>query len=686
MKMRFLLVCAVAGTVAVLAAEKNEGVTLENPSLRLQFDAAEAGFGVRRIESRLGGGAAFVNPADKAGIWRLVFRREADGRQVTVDNAAPCRRRRVERRADGGADFLWEGVTIDDEQMAASVRARVAFTAEGESEWSLSVACHSTQWALFETRYPTFDHVAASGEADVLRPRQDTGARLQRKRPWGVAASAGCMGYSPMVCAFFKGGSGLYLAAHDDAARIKFMRISAQNDFWFETPVENAGLVGRAAEGPRYAVTVAALAGDWWVAAKRYRKWALKTKWTSKGPILSRADYPRRLSEIPLWFNIHGDPAEVSNVMTRARAAFPDVEAGIHWHVWQHSKHDINYPEYFPEQVGAGDCFRYLDTIHETALPYTNGRLWSTNLVSFPLVKQYAITRPNGEPVVERYGTLTPPMSPMCPATAAWDGVLNDFSGRVLDLGAHSIFLDQIGACSGIACYSPNHGHSVGGGTWYFEGYQRLLAKTHEMYRNRNAFVTTEGSGEQWMNVIDGYLTVTRRLPDDVPFLQVVYGGYTTYFCSPENHDDDFVSFRAQQTRDLLWGFALGWYHPIILERPDKVALLRKLTAFRQANLDYLVYGSLEGPVEIVGDVEPLKVNWLGRKAFYLWAIPDAPLSPTTTGELPSVLAYVRRSGRDGSTRLFFANLAEKPQTFSFRFDGATKSLSLAAGEIKTVD
>ena len=34
---------------------------------------------------------------------------------------------------------------------------------------------------------------------------------------------------------------------------------------------------------------------------------------------------------------------------------------------------------------------------------------------------------------------------------------------------------------------------------------------------------------------------------------------YTTYFCSPENNDDAPAAFRALQTRELLWGNALGF-------------------------------------------------------------------------------------------------------------------------------
>ncbi len=555
----------------------------------------------------------------------------------------------------------------------------------GISRWRIEVKNTSRNWALAETAYPILRQVSASKESDVLRPRPDLGAALDRNRAWtGRDLVYGCMAYYPMMCAFMKDGAGLYIAAHDSTARIKALRISKEHDISFETPVENAGVIGKAAEGPRYDVTIAAFSGDWWSAAKLYRDWALTTPWAAKGPIVTRTDYPKRLAEIPLWINIHDGPAGVSNVMTRVRETFPNIDAGIHWHLWQHSPHDVNYPEYFPAQPGTEECFAYCRSIGTEALPYTNGRLWSNTMLSFAYAKPYAITKPDGTPVVEKYGPVTPPLSPMCPFTPQWDETLNDFAGRILDLGASSLFLDQIGACAGQPCYAADHGHPVGGGTWYFEGYQRLLAKTHDRYAAKNAFLTTEGSAEQWMNVIDGYLTVTQRQLNDVPFFHAVYNGYTTYFCSPENHEDDDGSFRAAQTRELLWGQSLGWYHPLILDKPSKCAIVRELTEFRQAHKDCFAYGTLLGEVKFENEVPEIDITWLGRKPFWAWRMPDYPLSKTIAGKLPGIMGYVWQSAATGKVTVFLANVTDRPQTVVWSWAGTSRKSKLTVGAIIT--
>ena len=495
------------------------------------------------------------------------------------------------------------------------------------------------------------------------------------------------MAYYPMMMAFFKNGGGLYVGVHDSEARIKSIHFGREHDLSVSAVVENAGRVGLAASGARFATTVAAIKGDWWEAARKYRAWALTAKWAAKGRILDRSDYPRRIVEIPLWFNIHGGPEYVSNVLVRAKKVFPDVSAGVHWHAWQHSVHDVNYPEYFPEQPGTRECMEFVRAQGQEAMPYAQGRTWSTNLLSFALARPYAITCADGQPVYEKYAKVTAHQTPMCPYTQLWDDVLNDFSGRILnEVGASSLFLDQIGAMKGKPCFNPSHGHPLGGGTWYFDGYQRILAKTHAAFSAKGAFLTTEGSGEEWMNVIDGYLTVTERQPDDVPFLHAVYSGYTTYFCSPENHKDDIASFRALQTRELLWGQSLGWFHPNVMDHPDKCALLNRLLAFRQANLDCLAYGELLDEVRFAADVPRIKVSWLGRKAFPLWAFDDAPLSPTKEGEMPSVLGYVWRSGVTGKRAAMLANVGTGDYHARFRAFGRDVDAVVKPGELKRIE
>jgi len=687
------------------------GETLDNGSLKVAFASAAEGFGIVSVENRLVGNTRFVHPvpepetrwrleefhhcpnfcwpADKApkgraDFWELeLCDTKAPGdmaRNIFVDNRAPARACTV-RTTSAGRLFRWEGVSLPEQGGELDVVARVESAADGSLGWSIDVNVRSSRYALRNTHYPMFRRVVLPAEADYLEPRADLGAKLRRKAPYDKNPVAhGALAYAPMMTAFMIGEAGLYIGAHDPNVVAKTLYISGTRDVSFATPAPGGG----------FAVTLAAFKGDWWEAARRYRRWALTAPWCRKGRILDRADYPRRLCELPLWFNFHGDAAAASNALTRAKQLFPGVSTGLHWHRWQAVPWEIgHYPEYFPEDDGVKDCLAYCRRIGQEPMVYTLPRLYSKSLLSFHFAAPYAVLDPKGDHVVERYGRLEdnpPPLVPMCPGVKMWQDCIVDYSRRILDLGGRSIFQDQIASCPAKSCYGTNHNHPVGGGDWFYRNLHAICARVHDDYSACDALTTAEGSSDGFIDVMDGLLTVTARTDEDVPFWHAVYNGYTTYFGTPENHDDDDDTFWALQTREVLWGQALGWYHTLLMERPGKVALVNRLIAFRQANLDCLAYGDLLDEVRF-RDPPPVRaLTFLGRKSFPDWANPRAKLSPTRTGRMPGVIGYRYRSGTTGRTCRILANLMPAPQTVSYETPAGRVSQTLAAREIRRID
>ena len=575
---------------------------------------------------------------------------------------------RAERQESStGVTIVWRDVPLGGEHGVLDVNVTMTKCADGAQEWRLSFDNQSKDWILFETEFPRLNRVTRDGEADAMLPWKDHGARLFRK--WeGVEKEVvyQYLGHYPLVAAFFVGEDGLYIAAEDPDARQKTLVVGAGTGLRFHTPVEWGGVAGKAAEGPRYPVVLAPLKGDWWAAANRYRAFAIKQKWCAKGPIKDIPTYPRRICEIPLWINIHGYPDVASNVLARAKTIFPDFSTGLHWHLWQHSGHDVNYPEYFPAQPGTKECIAFCESIGQEPMPYTNGRLWSASTMGFMMAEPYACMNADGRRAVEKYAPWTPPLAVMCPACPEWHRVMHGFAGRILDkIGARSIFMDQIGAAEGRACYDQSHGHPVGGGAWWYDGYEKALAPIRSAYNAKHAFLTTEGAGEAYIGMVDGFLQVVGRTPEDVPFHNAVYSGYPTYFCSPENNDDDPAAFRALQTRELLWGNSLGWFLPDILDKPDKCAILRELCEFRQKHLDALAYGNLLDKLRFASPVGQRTYEWLGRRPHYRLFDKSFKLPPSKFATMPDVIGnWWRRS--DGKVVLLAANLTDRPQRVEY--------------------
>ena len=599
-------------------------------------------------------------------LWTAVFAKDGvltNRVIVSAHEAAQTER----HETDEAVALVWRDIPLGGERGVLDATVRIAKNADGSQSWLLSFDNRSTKWALFATDFPRLDRVVGNGEADAMLPWKDHGARLFRN--WeGVEKEVvyQYLGHYPQVAAFFAGDDGLYIAAEDPGAQQKTLVVGTGTGLRFHTPVEWAGIAGKAAEGPRYHVVLAPLKGDWWSAAWRYREFAIKQKWCAKGPIKDIPTYPRRICEIPLWINIHGYPDVASNVLARAKTIFPDFSTGLHWHLWQHSGHDVNYPEYFPAQPGTKECIAFCESIGQEPMPYTNGRLWSASTMGFTMAEPYACMNADGRRAVEKYAPWTPPLAVMCPSCPEWHRVLQGFAGRILDeLGAKSLFMDQIGAAEGRACYDRNHPHPVGGGGWWYEGYEAALRPIRASYNAKGSFLTTEGECEAYIGMVDGFLQVVKRTPEDVPFMNAVYSGYTTYFCSPENNDDDPAAFRALQTRELLWGNSLGWFLPDILDKPDKCAILRELCEFRQKHLDALAYGNLLDEMRYASPVGQRTYEWLGRRPHYRLFDKSFKLPPSKFATMPDVIGnWWRRS--DGKVVLLAANLTDRPQRVEY--------------------
>lgn len=128
--------------------------------------------------------------------------------------------------------------------------------------------------------YPIVQSVVASNSASALLPQGNMGGKLYERYSEGHNLIYPHRLVSVQTLAFMQDGAGLQFTTLDSKAQNKaFNTRGLEMKIWYRCP--NEGKPG-AANAPDYAIETAAFAGDWWVAAKRYRKWALRQKWTSK--------------------------------------------------------------------------------------------------------------------------------------------------------------------------------------------------------------------------------------------------------------------------------------------------------------------------------------------------------------------------------------------------------------------
>jgi hypothetical protein len=667
--------------VAILCGN---AVTLENDYIQIQFSDAAKGFGISAIVNRLVSETRFVSgksDSDRGNFWALEFRKRlpsGSNEVVWVNNLAPCADKRGVDGA-GAKTFVWEGVKLPGTDKTFDVRAGVRLAGDGSARWRIRVDNSDSEWALGLVRYPVFAGVVKDREADVLIPTGNLGAKVVEKfvpLTYSTYHMRTPASWCPMMTAYMIGEAGLYIAAHDPQMNNKDLYYWG-NSFYFESPVENAGVANKAAKGTGFEVTTACYKGDWWQAAKLYRAWALDQKWTSKGPIAKRSDYPKIMAEADIWLRVlFTDYSKYE----QALKLWPDVKLGVRHYCWPVQTYDTHYPE-FQARNGVEKFWARAAKDGTLVTPYINGRLWDRKLRSFRYAMRDVCLLDDGTEAVEFF---TPRCAVMCPATADWQKTLFDMGMDVVEgLGVNGIYYDQIGVSGWATCRNPAHGHPLEGGNWWYHGYRQALEPIRERMAAKGVAITSEGPCEMFMDLIDGALIVGRNhKSDDVPFWSVVYGGYTTYFCIEQEADDEPAAIFARQIQGVMNGQVSGsWDSAALFDaNPSKRTLaaqadvLYRAAKFRKAARDFVAYGTLEDELRTLEPNEKVTFTHHPTRG-------RAQGRPATKVDYRSIVGVVRENVEHDRAAVFAANVSAEARTFSFRAPGIEPQVRAIPGE-----
>jgi hypothetical protein len=249
----------------------------------------------------------------------------------------------------------------------------------------------------------------------------------------------------------------------------------------------------------------------------------------------------------------------------------------------------------------------------------------------------------------------------MCPDSDVWKQSVWKWSRQIIDASANSVYYDQVAVARPFECYDPRHGHPAGGGTWWTEGYRKMLEPMHALFSSHGYPITSELSGDQWLDLVDGYLVCGVPRDGEVPFMPAVYSGYAVYFGSEENLCDPEDTFLSWQYRSFTWGVLPGWFDRWDIgenkfsRQREIVALVAKV---RRAAADYMVYGSLDDEVRFTDSpvIREYKMNYLWRPSAWIDKVHQSDLHGT-----------VWTSRKDASRAVVVASAAESWRRVSFR-------------------
>lgn len=637
-----------------LAAANAAGPVLSSRDIRIHFAGADQGFACIGIDNLLIGNAKFCQgSAEGAGLWKLEFQTpfQPDRKSDVALLSAREEKNGKAEKIPGGWRFRWSGLDLPGEKGVVDVYVEVTINGKQQSEWRMQVANRSRKFGLTQSFFPCLPSVFAPRRGDILVPGPNWGAHLIKNGSINYNNSYPSGRAPVQFMAFFLGPAGLYYGVHDPDASLKNLMLNAKNDAMIGLPAENAAHpgTGRTADFP---VVVAAIKGDWWEAARMYRDWAMTAPWTRKGEIAERQDYPKSWLKAGYWIMAWGPADNIRRIVDEARGIDP-MPLGIHWYGWAKHPHDNFYPDY-PPKDGFGKAVKKLTAEGNVIMPYVNGMCWDLNEPSYPSAVPSACKKENGEVYVEVWSARCGKLVTMCPTTEFWQKKVFHFSREIIDKeNINALYVDQITAGPPKLCFDPNHGHPLGGGHFWVDGYRKLLNPLKEYAASKGVPLCSECTAEPYMDNIDIFLTWNGRTGEDVPLLPALYSGYTCYLASPTSEKDTMDAFRVSQGRDFLWGCILGWNGDWILkeDQREKFLFLTKLSRLRLQNDDFQIYGQLLDdilPENVLSTITTMQNN-------------PSPHAMT----VPVVQASLWRN-RKGELGIFLVNYDSRPQCFSY--------------------
>ncbi|MFI5379025.1 MAG: DUF6259 domain-containing protein [Tepidisphaerales bacterium] len=660
--------------VRVADGQKLAGwTTLSAGDLGLILERAQAG--IRVLSLFDSANDLKLVPARPEPLFAVTLRRAGEEEKVTLTADEGWKEVEIaETPKAEGIVLRWQK-PADTRLGDLRVVAHVIPDAKAESlRWTLAVENPPPPWGVWRVVFPQVAVADLGPRGAVFFPK--AAGQVERgvwQRPFRFSGTYPSGWTSMQFMAAYDDArqTGLYVAAHDPWGSTKDLRVESRPSegavvLAVDHPVPDMGTAGNRFELSGEAVWHLQR-GDWFDASITYRDWVRKeAKWYPKLTSKGREDTPLWMRELSVWALGGGPPGQCVPEV-QAFTKYMGSPAAVHWYNWHQIPFDNDYPHYFPTKPGFADGVRELQTSGTFVMPYINGRLWDTRDrgaedFEFTKVALPAVTKnEKGEPYIESYGSKETDGSPvklgvMCPSTELWQTRVRQIVLRLMnECGVRSVYIDQIAAAQPTLCFDKSHGHPLGGGHWWTEGYWRMLEQIREAMPT-DCMLTTECNGEPFIRVFDGYLTWHWQYDGQVPAFPAVYGGAIQMFGrSYGGGPTRDLALRMRAGQQLVFGEQLGWLSPGLVREKENAEFFRHVVQLRRQLVNYFFAGEMARPPRLTGKVPTVRADW--QWGGVDWVTTDAVLAGAW--HQPSAKRLV----------LIFVNVSAEPVTVRIEFD-----------------
>jgi hypothetical protein len=635
---------------------------LRNDKVAYLWSRPEKGGGLLRIRDLESGHELLEGEESEATWWQVEAKGKKGQSSIHRNEGVPCE---IDFEAVGGEATLslrWPG------KISVQTETRLA-AGESLARSRIKIEVRDQGLGLKTVNFPLVEGILAlSGGADndqVLtthRVGNLEASPLVSGDPLGFMYPGGAMQFTTLM----GDGRGLYFAEEDARANRKRFDWTPDAErgtltLTISHPVLNWGAKELVAgyESPGDLVT-GPFQGDWFDAARIYRKWALTAPWCRKGTIHQRQDYPRWLAELGYWashpLKQEGDIDEAFETQ-----AFFDLPISIckDYRNGMGAYFHDNNPEYLPPRLGSkvyAQLVKDLQAKGVRMVPYVIGYLWNTATESYRMEdaeRRGGILIEQGIVPVTWAGSHDLSAG-MCPATTIWRKKLLDLSKELVGkYGVDGIYFDYFTNHT-EDCFNTDHGHPIAGGDFWSSGVHGLYEQVRRECKKLNPelMLCGEETAEWCIDVLD--TTHSGGVNSNAPVYFAVYHGYTQVFGGIENCTTPQTLGRwwlmgAQSgENNVMPGLATGAVGEMGVYYRN---LLRCNVAFAHP---YLAYGEMLRPPQIEGDLPVLPGSACGQ---YQAAFPVKAIEGSAWQAF------------DGSVGLFFLNYDSREHEFTWTTD-----------------
>ena len=658
------------------SAQPSVSAPMQVGGFDLQWGKSNGGVSLLGMRS---GKTEFLSPVRREPVWRIRLYNAKKKKYVWVDS--------LESDGEiGSTDVRWKKAALPDGG-TFPVTLSLASAENGGIDWRLETGNVPEGWAVDSVVYPILAFAPTSEDPKEMFLTYPAYCGRNKKDPFCFGSKRSGLRYGNaygggahfQFCFLYgKDRPGLFIMTPDAEGYIK--------EFFFTAFPGEKSLVFTLEQYPEqravsrryraaYPVRTAAMEGDWFDAAKRYRQWAIRQKWCAQGVLEKRTDLPQWIRECdlaarPAMSNSHDSKIIVGLLTAISRQSrflserFP-TETLNAWYYYKRGRTPdattvglrngwgssaLNGHWDVENIPGVKAILRELAQQRFHTVGYINSIIYDQSVdPNDPETRAIlpSVMR-NVDGSLFLYGKL---LYYCCRGDEAWQKQLLRIMRRDSEeLGFAGMYLDSFGRGSNF-CYAKNHGHEPGDSRGSIRGQLEMAELLRREMRAAipGYILSSEASIEQFVSAIDVKLHHHNIHTESVPIWAAVY------------HDYQFVYGRyadlpeVNTTAIFHMGGILGRYFTskpeffrTHFENENAIVYTRQLIALRQKYRNRIGMGEMLRPPTV------------------RCAEPDRRV---TSRKMKLVVPAIQGSAWkecDGGAVLVFTNSTEKPLEFTF--------------------